>query len=170
MEVRFVCLDYAGISLLICGSFAILTYYAFYCDVFWRRFYLTQTISVSMVGIIGPFLPYWTAPAFRWGRVSVYTTSAIASAVPSLHYLFVYGIPQRIDVLGWLNVAFCYLLGSFIYGSRMPERFFPGKLDYLFHSHQIWHVFVVLGAVLMYVNGLELLHWRLDHGCSLENQ
>ena len=168
--VTFGCLDYAGISLLICGSFAIVTYYSFYCDAFWRQVYLTQIVLFGSVGIVGPWLSFWRSSDFRWGRVLVYTSSAVASAIPIFHYLLVYGLPHHIEPLGWINIAFCYLFGSFIYGSRMPERFFPGKFDILFHSHQFWHVFVVIACMLQYFNSLELLKWRLDHGCLIINK
>lgn len=41
------------------------------------------------------------------------------------------------------------LIGSIFSATRTPERFYPGKFDYLFNSHNIMHMFVVLGAFHM---------------------
>lgn len=30
--------------------------------------------------------------------------------------------------------------GGAIYALRVPERWFPGKFDLFFHSHQLFHV------------------------------
>ena len=30
--------------------------------------------------------------------------------------------------------------GALVYAQRVPERWFPGKFDLFFHSHQIFHV------------------------------
>jgi len=45
-----------------------------------------------------------------------------------------------------------YVLGASFYVSRIPERFFPTTttFDLCFASHQVWHVFVILGALAHY--------------------
>ena len=37
-----------------------------------------------------------------------------------------------------------------VYLCRIPERFFPGKVDIVFHSHQLFHCFVIAGAFVHY--------------------
>ncbi|XP_041379377.1 progestin and adipoQ receptor family member 3-like, partial [Gigantopelta aegis] len=40
-----------------------------------------------------------------------------------------------------LLLIYCLTLTMvFFYSSKIPERFSPGKFDYLFHSHQLFHV------------------------------
>lgn len=57
--------------------------------------------------------------------------------------------------------------GAFIYAARIPERWMPGKLDLLGHSHQIWHLTVVLAALVHYKAILVLLQWRdASGGCA----
>ena len=34
----------------------------------------------------------------------------------------------------------CMQSGALVYAQRVPERWFPGKFDLFFHSHQIFHV------------------------------
>ena len=46
--------------------------------------------------------------------------------------------------------------------------FFPGRFDYFFHSHQIWHVCVVAAAYCHLHTILSLMRWRLQSGvCPL---
>lgn len=53
------------------------------------------------------------------------------------------------DVL--LTVARCGdVPGAIIFTSRIPERFFPGKFDLVFQSHQIFHCFVIAGMHFTY--------------------
>jgi hypothetical protein len=38
-----------------------------------------------------------------------------------------------------------------LYAFRIPERFIPGKCDFWFQSHQIFHLFVVAGIYSFYL-------------------
>ena len=96
-----------------------------------------------------------------------------------------------------------YITGALLYAMRIPERFFPGKLDiwvrfffhfqmitskhiinltsqitvfkiifdfyFQFHSHQIFHCFVIAGAFVHY-HGISLMAlYRLQKGdCPME--
>ena len=44
-----------------------------------------------------------------------------------------------------------YAGGAVIYSLKFPEKWFPGWFDYIGNSHNIFHVCVVIGA---------LMHWR----------
>jgi adiponectin receptor len=58
-----------------------------------------------------------------------------------------------------------YLIGVGIYIARVPERFFPGKFDFIGHSHNIWHIFVVTAAIFHYFACLEVYHTRQQMKC-----
>ncbi|KAL7753125.1 hypothetical protein RI367_001577 [Sorochytrium milnesiophthora] len=187
--IRFGCLDYAGISLLISGSAAIVTYYAFYCphDHHTRLLYLGLLVLVSLVGIVGPIVPVWATARFRIYRTLIYLGSGVIAAMPIMHFLAYYGMPALkaaaadlaqlpstpglVDngvgwwgLYGWLVMIGLYIGGAFIYASKIPERWAPGRFDLLLHSHQIWHVCVVAAAVAHYWSARALLVWRLETG------
>lgn len=44
-----------------------------------------------------------------------------------------------------------YGIGVAIFGTRLPEKHNPGAYDLLFHSHQLWHIFVLLAPLPAYV-------------------
>lgn len=49
--------------------------------------------------------------------------------------------------------------------NRIPEKLYPGKFDYFFASHQIFHVCVVLAALAHYASILTALnHWHSQPG------
>ena len=52
----------------------------------------------------------------------------------------------------------CLVMGGLCYVHRMPERWFPGRLDLVGNSHQLMHVFVVLGYLF---EGLFICHMAL---------
>ena len=37
-----------------------------------------------------------------------------------------------------------FLLSGFFFATDIPQRFYPGKFDFLFHSHQIFHVCILI--------------------------
>lgn len=57
-------------------------------------------------------------------------------------------------------MAALYIAGVLIYIARVPERFYPGKFDFVGNSHNIWHCFVLSAAVMHFVASLEALAIR----------
>lgn len=56
-------------------------------------------------------------------------------------------------------------IAFFIYLTKIPERFYAGKFDFLGHSHQWWHFFM-LGALYYWHNtGILYVDYRLNHAC-----
>ena len=94
------------------------------------------------------------------------------SLAPATHYGIVNGWEKSIEeaALGWLILmGILYITGALLYACRIPERFFPGKVDIWFHSHQIFHCFVIAGAFVHY-HGISIMAmYRLRKGdCPLE--
>ncbi|XP_076860563.1 adiponectin receptor protein 1a isoform X3 [Brachyhypopomus gauderio] len=58
--------------------------------------------------------------------------------------------------------------GAGLYAARIPERYFPGKCDIWFHSHQIFHVLVVAAAFIHFygVSNLQEFRYGLEGGCT----
>ncbi|KAI9223004.1 hemolysin-III related-domain-containing protein [Blastocladiella britannica] len=170
--ILFGCLDYAGISILICGSSVIVTYYAYYCHTFWRIFYLTSLLSVSFVGIVGPMFPVWPTARFRVWRTLIYIGSGVLSGLPIVHYLAMHGVPSSAPwwaVYGWFVMGGTYIGGAVIYATKVPERWIPGAFDRWGHSHQWWHLCVVAAALVHFHAARELMAWRIGLTCPAES-
>ncbi|CAG8459293.1 7604_t:CDS:2 [Funneliformis caledonium] len=52
----------------------------------------------------------------------------------------------------------------------MPERWFPGTFDIIGSSHQIFHFFVVVAALVHYYGVMEaMVFWHdQNHNCQLD--
>ncbi len=70
--------------------------------------------------------------------------------------LMYYGIGPC--VLLTAAIVSCLVAGGLAYVHRVPERWFPGMLDLVGNSHQLMHVFIVLGYAL---EGLFIYHMAL---------
>ncbi|KAK6188260.1 hypothetical protein SNE40_004477 [Patella caerulea] len=43
-----------------------------------------------------------------------------------------------------IHQMFWFFLGGFFFGSDIPQRFCPGKCDFLGHSHQLFHICILM--------------------------
>ncbi|KIH64200.1 hypothetical protein ANCDUO_05492, partial [Ancylostoma duodenale] len=94
-----------------------------------------------------------------------------AGIVPTVHYIITDGVRSLFEdnAFHWLLLmAFLYLLGALLYATRTPERFFPGKCDIWFQSHQIFHTCVVIAAFVHYYGISEMAWMRLNDQCPAD--
>ncbi|KAL1210500.1 Heptahelical transmembrane protein 2 [Cardamine amara subsp. amara] len=155
-------LDYAGISLMIVCSFFAPIYYAFSCHTYWRLFYLSSISILGLLAIITLLSPALSAPRFRSFRAAVFLTMGFSGVIPASHVLYLHkDHPNVLIALVYeLAMAVLYATGAGFYVSRIPERWKPGAFDIAGHSHQIFHVFVVLGALAHSVASLLIMDFR----------
>jgi len=48
---------------------------------------------------------------------------------------------------------------------KIPERWFIGKVDILLSSHQIWHIFVMLGPGFLLLTSIKFLQYSHNNPC-----
>ncbi|KAJ1433567.1 AdipoR/hemeolysin-III-related [Sesbania bispinosa] len=156
-------LDYAGISLMIVGSFFAPIYYAFFCNPYALIFYLTSISVLGVLAIITLLAPSLSTPRFRPLRASLFLSMGFSGVIPAAHAIALqWGQPHVLAAMGYeLAMAILYATGAGFYIARIPERWKPGAFDIAGHSHQIFHVFVVLGALAHSVATLVILDFRL---------
>jgi len=145
--------DYSGIIILIVGSFFPAIYYGFFCDTQLKILYLTG-ISLAGLGAAWFILnPEYSKPTHRGTRTFVFIALGLSGMVPASHLIATHGVHELVTDMGvaWLlTSAALYIAGALLYANRIPERLAPGKFDYFFASHQIFHVCVVLAALAHY--------------------
>ncbi|KAG2203458.1 hypothetical protein INT47_008185 [Mucor saturninus] len=159
------CLDYVGISVLICASIILCEYYGFYCDSSVRNTYITATSTLAVIGVSMPFQAWFDRHERRWLRIAFFVALASSGAIVIGHLALVRG---AFTTISWLAPVFksiaCYLAGVIIYGNQFPEKFWPGKFDHLAHSHQFWHLFVCGGIWFHYQAALQFAASREEFG------
>lgn len=155
-------LDYAGISVMIVASFVPPVYYAFLCHRAARVAYLSAIAALGALVVAVLLSPSCSSPRYRRLRAALFLAMGLSGVVPALHALWInWGHAACYLALG-LEVAMglAYAVGAWFYVSRVPEKWRPGVFDVVGHSHQIFHVFVLVGAVTHYVAVAVLLDWR----------
>ncbi|XP_017774505.1 PREDICTED: adiponectin receptor protein isoform X2 [Nicrophorus vespilloides] len=160
-------LDYCGIALLIMGSFVPWLYYGFYCHFRPKVVYLSVVCALGITSIMVSLWDKFSESAWRPFRAGVFMTFGLSGIVPAIHYGLVEGWFNNLSQksLGWLVLmGLLYIVGAMLYALRVPERFFPGKCDIWFHSHQIFHVFVLGGAFVHYHGISEMATHRVTIG------
>ena len=131
--------DHSAIYLLIAGTYTPFCINAF--TGFWRWGMLSIIWSLAFIGIL---VKVFTVNAPRWLSAGVYVV---------MGWLCIAALGEMLVVLPtfaltWLIVGgIIYTLGALVYITKIMN-FWPGKFGY----HEVWHIFVLLGAAAHFVS------------------
>ncbi|VDN97029.1 unnamed protein product [Rodentolepis nana] len=166
-------LDYIGIAILEIGSFVPWIHYSFYCHTNVKIIYLCLITILGIITMILSSYDQFSTPNYRGVRAGLFISLGLSAVAPCLHYIYLEGFWESVTspALGWLGLmAILYIIGALFYATRTPERFFPGKFDIWFQSHQIFHVFVVVAALVHLNSILEIAAYRRSRkDCTFHN-
>ncbi|KAJ1926995.1 hypothetical protein IWQ60_003334 [Tieghemiomyces parasiticus] len=163
--------DYLGIVLLTVGSFYPPIYYSFYC---YPRYLLLHLTSINVIGAVVAYAcvkDHMQSAAYRWTRTMLFIAMGLSGIVPFVHALWLVGVERAwsgFAMVWFLAMGGLYITGALIYAARVPERWFPGRFDYWFHSHQIFHLFVVAAAVSHFIGVIQTFHSHHTSGGMCE--
>lgn len=151
-------MDYVGIILLIIGSTYPAFYYGFYCYPVFRIVYLIIITTVCCLALFVLLNPKSSTPEYRKFRTNIYVGLGLSNIIPGIHCFIVHGIVEMYNLSGgwFLLMAVFYIFGAYLYANRIPEKTSPGKFDYFAHSHQLFHIFVVLAAISHYIGVIKI--------------
>ncbi|XP_036342103.1 adiponectin receptor protein 2-like [Rhagoletis pomonella] len=104
-------------------------------------------------------------------KIGVLVLWAAYGIIPLAHWTYVMGgfdnelvrlmVPRIIIMYGWCALAFV------IYAAKIPERWLTGKVDYVGHSHNWWHLFILAAFYHWHNTGIVYAEYRVNNGCSL---
>ncbi|KAG7087602.1 hypothetical protein E1B28_013555 [Marasmius oreades] len=146
--------DYVGITVLNLGSFCPLLYYGFFCEPEALRLYGLSVLLLNAAGVFVVVDPEYAKPTHVARRTAIFVGMSFIVVIPMLHWFVVYGLATTLTGMGlkwFLLSSSIYFGGALLYVNQIPECFNPGAYDFLFNSHQIFHVCVVMGAYFHYV-------------------
>lgn len=167
-------LDYLGIVVLIVNSMVSILYYGFYETP--SLFYLFTFITCSFGAACAIVSMKETFRTREWRpyRAALFVAFGLSAILPIITGIFHYGFSElylRIQVKWVLLGGIFYIIGAVLYGMRFPEKYSPGKFDIWGHSHQLFHILVVVAA-LCHLTGLmksyDLAHLKLAMAPSLD--
>jgi adiponectin receptor len=73
----------------------------------------------------------------------------------------------RFDTWPWATGGAFYIIGAVVYAFRWPECFSNGKYDYFGNSHNIFHIFVVMAALMHWYGSVRVFHERQMYACPV---
>ncbi|MGA9533636.1 MAG: hemolysin III family protein [Anaerolineales bacterium] len=130
--------DHAAIYLLIAGTYTPICLHFF--TGFWRWGLLGVIWSIALIGIGAKLL---TVDTPRWLTAGTYLLMSWLSIAAIQEML----LTMPVGAMIWLLVGgIFFTVGSVIYITKRPDLF-PG----VFGFHEIWHIFVILGAFSHFV-------------------
>ncbi|KAF0902797.1 hypothetical protein E2562_019125 [Oryza meyeriana var. granulata] len=155
-------LDYAGIAVMIVASFFPPVYYAFLGRAGAQVAYLSAITALGLLVVAALLAPARSSPRLRHLRAGLFVSMGLSGVVPALHALWLnWGHPECYLALSLeLVMGLVYAAGAGFYVARVPERWRPGMFDCVGHSHQIFHVLVLAGALTHYAATAILISWR----------
>jgi len=132
-------LDHSAIFLLIAGT------YTPFCLLAFRGFWQWGLLSIIwLLAVVGIVIKIFVMNAPRWLSAGAYVI---------MGWLCVGAVGQMLQVLSigamvWLAIGgIIYTAGAVIYSTKMLD-FAPGKFGF----HEVWHIFVILGALAQFIS------------------
>lgn len=168
-------LDYFGISLSILGFYTIFIYYAFYCHEIIQIVYYTVSYTLGIITIITNCFSRFAIPyRYKMLRAMVFFSFCGSILIPLFHRILedydneaAFSIELKYSTLTGILVG----LSLFFYITHIPEKYTKQKIfNYVFTSHQIFHVLSFSGIFLFYIGLFDIYrqHEKLD--CSIISQ
>ncbi|CCK72977.1 PAQR-type receptor KNAG_0M01240 [Huiozyma naganishii CBS 8797] len=161
-------LDYLGIVVLIVTSMISILYYGFYDSSVMFYFFSFVTLSFGTACGVVSLKDHFRSREWRPYRAGLFVAFGLSAILPILSGMFAYGIEEafhRIQIKWIILEGVFYILGAFLYGIRFPEKGSPGKYDIWGHSHQVFHILVVVAA-LCHLKGLMVSYELVHKGLS----
>lgn len=165
--------DCLGIGIGLSGCVFPVLYYAFKCYPDLRNNYLAVLAVVFGVGLYFISRPEFGSKSWTMFRIMTYTAVAASGILPTTHWVLLHGIDSEIVALFVPRIMMLYILagvGCFFYLTRFPESLWPGKFDFLGHSHQWWHVCSAMIFVVGHHTMTVLFLFLQEHGCTGANE
>mmetsp|Transcript_29871 Transcript_29871/g.21621 ORF Transcript_29871/g.21621 Transcript_29871/m.21621 type:complete len:191 (+) Transcript_29871:706-1278(+) len=166
-------LDYAGIAIMIMGSCYPFICYKFACGsmIFYRRMFLSGITLISLACFVACMTPSFMKAKNKGLRGIMFITLGLLTLVI---FAFLYIMDDTTEALPakvgpYALGGAIYIFGAILYVTDVPERFWPGKFDIWGCGHQVFHICVVIGAMIHYVESWRVYKERLEFVCPIES-
>eukprot|EP01125_Pyxidicula_operculata_P000089 TRINITY_DN1012_c0_g1_i2.p1 TRINITY_DN1012_c0_g1~~TRINITY_DN1012_c0_g1_i2.p1 ORF type:complete len:277 (-),score=11.61 TRINITY_DN1012_c0_g1_i2:78-908(-) len=156
-------IDFIGTSCIMISSNFVLVHFSFWCFPGLTQLYMFTTL---VAGFTLLYLPFSRVAERTTLRVIAYCSVMVVPLVECVH---LYHLEDRhaieLSKHVMLSVVY-YAIGLVFYVSKFPEVLFPGKFDFIGHSHQFWHIFVFLGQFALYNGCVQIMMDTTPRLCS----
>lgn len=159
--------DISGVTSIIISTYLVGIRYCFWCNSDIAKIYYIFVSILSIFAIGFSLIP----SLIKNFKVSVcfFASFTLLSIIPIIHWFIIIGgsESEQASVFLWKysNAFIIYSTGFFFFFTGYPERMFPGRLDLIGHSHQIWHIMVLLGSLQYYIAIKSYAIYWSSHTC-----
>ncbi|KAK3341878.1 mPR-like GPCR protein [Lasiosphaeria hispida] len=158
--------DYAAILVQILSSLVSGIYIGFYCEPTLRRIYWSVIGVLSLLSAFIVLNPKFQSRRWRRVRVCSFAATGFSAFAPIIHAAIIFPyrqLDQQAGLRYYYLEGVLVLIGTFHYMSHFPESWKPGRFDIWGASHQVFHVFVVLSAVVHLCGILSAFRWNYEN-------
>ena len=166
-------LDYIGINIQIFSSMATFIYFAFYCERMIQIIYYLLILGMGFVNTLITTLNILTSSRYRWVRLTSFMSCIALFLIPIIHRSLLNNnniIEKKTfsEELVYFTIStFIFLISLLVFVFRIPEKLSPGKYDICLHSHQIFHILVVIGSFILYQGFINVMEKDNSIICQL---
>ena len=154
-------LDYCGISMQIICSMIPAFYYGFHHKyIQWFYVYSGSGLMFFTLALVISLRPKFGTPKYRPLRAVVFLTFGLSNIIPGIHWLMIAEPEFYYPFSLVIAQGVLYVIGAVIYAMRVPEKYFPGKCDLFPQSHQIFHTFVTIAAIVHFRSIYRMIYLR----------
>lgn len=102
-----------------------------------------------------------------WVTAVIFVLAGLSALPGCLHLIYIADsrVLMTFDIWPWLTGGALYILGAIVYAKRWPECIANGKFDYLGNSHNIFHVCILLAALMHWYGSVRVFHERQMYAC-----
>ncbi|KAI5954805.1 hypothetical protein KGF57_003829 [Candida theae] len=174
-------LDYFGIVILITCSLISIILFAYYDEPWEKWIFVALTLFFGTVCTVFTLHPEFSKNYYRPFRSTMFILFGLSGVLPVAFGIYKFGAVTTSERCGvkWLVLeGVFYISGAVLYAARFPERLTyveeadehsslldpkTGKFDIWGHSHQIFHVFVVIAAYCHWLALVQCYHYLHQH-------
>ncbi|TRY69670.1 hypothetical protein DNTS_028429 [Danionella cerebrum] len=170
----------SGLCWDICGDFGMLCAWSLLCLLlqqcmtqgFWRQVYLLTVLALILAVFAVQIHPLYLTAQWKKLRSAIFCSVAGYGIIPACHWVWLNGgFHSEIVKVFFPRVMIMYMIAAsafLFYVSKIPERYFPGQLNYLGASHQLWHVLVVLMFYWWHQSAIYIMNYRHKQPCGAD--
>ncbi|XP_057177547.1 progestin and adipoQ receptor family member 3b isoform X2 [Triplophysa rosa] len=141
-----------------------------FCFQFWRQVYLLTVLALILAVFAAQIHPHYLTQQWKKLRSAMFCSVAGYGIIPACHWVWLNGgFNADIVQVFFPRVLIMYLIAAsafLFYISKIPERYFPGQLNYLGASHQFWHMLVVVMFYWWHQTAIYIMNYRHNQPCT----
>ncbi|XP_053795847.1 progestin and adipoQ receptor family member 3 isoform X3 [Vidua macroura] len=140
-----------------------------FCFQYWRQVYLITVLAMILAVFFAQIHPSYLTQQWHRLRSIIFCSVSGYGIIPTIHWVWLNGgvgasivqeFAPRVFVMYFIAaVAFLF------YISKVPERYFPGQLNYLGSSHQVWHILAVVMLYWWHQSTVYIMQYRHSKPC-----